>query len=360
MATSQNRTEKSEIAKHIFDEDGDFPAFFRFFDYLLQQYNWPGLRRQGRLTYRGIGDAVSLLKSSSHVTNNEAIQKLNNNNGTAPPNPNALDDLNLAVNMMIMVDCDPQKSHTLGFTIADYSPKSWKPEETYLDFVKRSFPADPKPSKRVQWSIKAWKLKEKLGVEFRPTDDLDKHLLYDSKDPPCVYLFHQVGFLKAQLKKYNETEMPLDLSVDECLESLINPVVRGSPPVRLLYETIHSLQWLLFHRVDNKSDAVLKELIGEKGFDPECANYEGYRRLEGDGFTYTYWGERIRKLEAALAKPPPRTKLGRWLQSQTSERNALFIALLALFISIFVGLLSVILAAVQTWIAWMAWKYPVK
>lgn len=68
----------------------------------------------------------------------------------------------------------------------------------------------------------------------------------------------------------------------------------------------------------------------------------------------------MRKLEAALAKPPPRNKLERWLQSQTSERNALFIALLALFISIFVGLLAVILAAVQTWIAWMAWKYPVK
>lgn len=68
----------------------------------------------------------------------------------------------------------------------------------------------------------------------------------------------------------------------------------------------------------------------------------------------------MRKLEAALANPPPRNKLERWLQSQTSERNALFIALLALFISIFVGLLAVILAAVQTWIAWMAWKYPVK
>lgn len=352
MATYQESTAKSEIAQRIFDEEGKFPAFFAFFDYLLHQKNFLVLNGQGRLTYRGIGRAASLLKSSPHITKNEAVQRLNNN-GTDPPNPNALDDLILAVNMVIMVDCDPQKSHTLGFTIADYSPKSWQPEETYLDFVKRSFPIYADRSKRLQWSIKAWKLKEKLGVEFRPTDDLDKHLLYDSKDPPCVYLFHQVGFLKAQLKKYNEMKTPLDLSVDKCLE-------RGSPPARLLYETIHSLQWLLFRRADNKSGAILKELVREKGFDPECADYEGYGRLEGEGFTYTYLGERMRKLEAALANPPPRNKLERWLQSQTSERNALFIALVALFISIFVGLLSLGLAAVQTWIAWMAWKYPVK
>ncbi|KAK7213150.1 hypothetical protein V2G26_020328 [Clonostachys chloroleuca] len=315
---------------------------------MLHQKNFLVVNGQGRSTYRGVGDAVNLLKSSPHITKNEAVQRLNNNNGTAPLKPNALDDLNLAVNMVIMVDCDPFKSHTRGFSIVDYSPKSWQPEETYLAFVKRSFPADPKPSKGVQKSAKAWKLKKKLGVKFLPTDDLDKHLLYDSKDPPCVYLFHQVGFLKAQLKKYNETDGPLNLSVGKCLE-------RGSPPARLLYETRHSLQWLLFHRVDNKSRAILRELIGEKRFDPECADYEGYRRLEDEGFTYTYWGERMRKLEAALANPPPRNKLERWLQSQTSERNALFIALLALFI-----LLAVILAAVQTWIAWMAWKYPVK
>jgi hypothetical protein len=104
----------------------------------------------------------------------------------------------------------------------------------------------------------------------------------------------------------------------------------------------------------------LKKLVGKKGFDSECTNYEQCRRFEGEGFTYMYWGERMRKLEAALAKPPPRNKLERWLQLQTNDRNALFIALLALFISIFVGLLSLGLAAVQTWIAWMAWKHPVK
>lgn len=218
MATYQESAEKSEIAKLIFNNDGAFPAFFAVFDYMLHQKNFLVVNGQGRSTYRGVGDAVNLLKSSPHITKNEAVQRLNNNNGTAPLKPNALDDLNLAVNMVIMVDCDPFKSHTRGFSIVDYSPKSWQPEETYLAFVKRSFPADPKPSKGVQKSAKAWKLKKKLGVKFLPTDDLDKHLLYDSKDPPCVYLFHQVGFLKAQLKKYNETDGPLNLSVGKCLE----------------------------------------------------------------------------------------------------------------------------------------------
>ncbi|CAG9993863.1 unnamed protein product [Clonostachys byssicola] len=351
MATYQESTERSEIATLIFDEDGDFPAFFAFFGTILHQKNFLVVNGQGGLTYRDIGVAVSLLKSSRGTTKNGVIQTLNNDNGTATPRSNVLDALNLAVNMVLMVDCDPQESHARGYTIADYSPKSWQPDMTYLDFVQRSFPIGA--SERVQWSLKASKLKKRLRIKFLPTDDLDKHLLYDSGNPPCVYLFHQVGFLKAQLNKYNDMEMPLDLTVDECLE-------RGSPPVQLLYETIHSLQQLLFRRHDNKSKAILKELINEEGFDSECEVYDGYRPLDGDDFTYTYWGERMRKLEAALANPPPRNKLEAWLQSQTSERNALFIALVALFISIFVGLLSLGLAGFQTWIAWMAWKYPVK
>lgn len=74
---------------------------------------------------------------------------------------------------------------------------------------------------------------------------------------------------------------------------------------------------------------------------------------------YQYWGERLVILHDLLAKRPPTNKWEKWLRWQSSDANALGIAILALFISIIVGLISIGLSAVQIWIAYMAWKQPV-
>ena len=73
-------------------------------------------------------------------------------------------------------------------------------------------------------------------------------------------------------------------------------------------------------------------------------------------FDYLYWGERLATLHEFLQNRPPRNKLDRWIKWQTSESNAFLVAIVALVISIVIGLLSLVLAGVQTWIAWKAWK----
>ncbi|VUC35078.1 unnamed protein product [Clonostachys rosea] len=327
---------QNDIAQEIFEGGEVYSAFFKFFDYEFNQSFYSHQGSHGTI-YRGVGDTVSFLKGSPRLTKREAIRRLIRHKRSGLSSQDAAEAIRLTIQLMVMVDCDPQKT--------------WLPEERYCDFIYRCFPTSPEHSWRVRTSVRACKLQKRLRVEFRPTSDLAMHLLYDSEVPPCVYLFDKVGFLKAQLSKYDAIQMPLGMSVEECLE-------RGSP-LQLLCETIYSLQQLLFPQYDYKSKEILGKLIGEKDFDPECANYQGYRRLDGEDFRYVYWKERLRKLEEALANPPPRTRLERWLQSP-SERNAFVLALLALFISIGVGLLSIALAAIQTWIAWMAWKYPVK
>lgn len=75
-------------------------------------------------------------------------------------------------------------------------------------------------------------------------------------------------------------------------------------------------------------------------------------------FQYLYWGDRLARLNNFVIDRPPRNKFERWVKWQTSDSNAFCIALLALVISILVGLLSLGLSGFQAWIAWKAWKEP--
>jgi hypothetical protein len=132
----------------------------------------------------------------------------------------------------------------------------------------------------------------------------------------------------------------------------------------LLFETIHSLQSILFPSADVKAHKMMERLVRKQNLDPECNHYAGYKRQDVsfgvDGAQYKYWGERLQILQDLLRERPPTTKWEKWLQWQSSDTNAFAIAILALLISILVGIISIGLSAVQVWIAWMAWKHPVQ
>ncbi|KAH0421969.1 hypothetical protein CcaCcLH18_13098 [Colletotrichum camelliae] len=201
-------------------------------------------------------------------------------------------------------------------------------------------------------SLKAWKLRKRLGVKFQPTDDLTKHLLLDRRRS-VLFIFHHVKFLKAQAGLYLPIQKNLGLTVNESLKN-------GTLPPQLLAETLHSIQAVLFPPHNKKAARILKKLISNRDtqFDPECARYDG-ETLPKD-FRYIYWAKRIADLHDLLEKRPPRNGMERWLQWQSSEGNALLVAFIALLISIIVGVISIGLSAVQIWISWMAWKHPPK
>ncbi|KAL3960399.1 hypothetical protein ACCO45_005516 [Purpureocillium lilacinum] len=308
-------------------------------------------------THEAVLRVSNILKERTQATKAEITECLQDDHGGSSSTTQNV--INLAVQAMVMVDAGAKDWHSTDFVLGGYRPTSWLPNESFQAFVERSFPLGLESSSgsvrqaiEQRASMKAWKLQKRLGVRFRRTNNLAEHLLFDPRRN-CLYLFHHVAFLKANLERFQHETKPLSIGLKESLK-------RGALPPQLLVETVHSLQGILFPSVDPSSAAILDELIAKRGFDPHCALYEGYKLFlePPEDFEYVFWGERLAHLHHMLTSRPPRNMLERWFQRQSSEGNALFVALLALLIGILVGIVSIILACVQVWIAWMAWKHP--
>ncbi|KAK3896782.1 hypothetical protein C8A05DRAFT_39667 [Staphylotrichum tortipilum] len=238
----------------------------------------------------------------------------------------------------------------------------WLPGERFVDFVSRRIPetagisAAAKSAVENQRSMKAWKLRARFRLLFKGTTNLAHHLLLDPLHPdgPTLYIFHYTAFLRAQLGRLHQHKVQKDPDTLACLKL-------GCLPPRLIIETLHSIQTILFHFSDHRSSRILERLITKQGFDDDCAQIHGYKMSadDGDMMEYRYWGERLAALQAFMRERPPRNGFERWIKWQTSESNAFALALAALLISVVVGFLGLAVAALQTWIAWEAWTAPV-
>ncbi|KAF5672573.1 hypothetical protein FHETE_3707 [Fusarium heterosporum] len=348
--------DRRSLSRELLSDTGSFVSYFQNYDDLATKDNI--FSTQGSSPPRDHNDVLSaaeLLKMHPRITREAASSRLQAAWNTYT---NIESTLALAVQALIMTDSSAQDWHPAGFSLGDYRPISWLSQEPFVSFVERSYSRTAnsrfKEDFTAKSQLKAWKLQKRLGITFRLTDNLSEHLILDVKNN-TLYLFHQVAYLKAHLARYQHVPSPLDVPADDSLKC-------GTLPPQLLVETLYTLQGILFPSLDKKSGDVLNALIRRDGFDPECAQYEGYKIFSEppEHFQYVYWGKRIAQLHELVKSRPPRNKAEKWFQQKTSERNALLIALLALFISIFVGILSIILGAVQVWIAWMAWKHPVR
>ncbi|KAF0324589.1 hypothetical protein GQ607_008293 [Colletotrichum asianum] len=125
-----------------------------------------------------------------------------------------------------MVDCSAQSSHAADYNLGGYTPTSWQQAERFVDFVERALGSGNESgnkgtkmtvTKDFKASLKAWKLKKRLGTKFQPTDDLTKHLLLDRRRN-LLFVFHHVKFLKTQAGLYLPIQKNLRLNVEESLK----------------------------------------------------------------------------------------------------------------------------------------------
>ncbi|KAL3462738.1 hypothetical protein BJX64DRAFT_299314 [Aspergillus heterothallicus] len=259
-----------------------------------------------------------------------------------------------------MLDCSLRKKYSESFEIDGYSPAYWETTEPFVAYVERAIPEcniqqgnefEPhKPS--YMKSLKAWKLRERCGVQFSPTDNMMEHLLYDA-DMGVVHIFHHTAYLKAHLRA--SASQPINQKALDSLRS-------GTLPPQLLLETLHSIQFILFPISTDgtkKSAKLLKRLVDKDGFDPNARWDEGWIR---DGvatnFRYKYWNKRLEVLYRLVKNPPPRNGFISWVERHTTERNALTVAIIGLFLSAFFGLLTCLIGGAQLAIAILAWKDP--
>ncbi|KAF5012916.1 hypothetical protein FDECE_1050 [Fusarium decemcellulare] len=347
--------ERGEISQKLLGKSGIFSAYFRLYDDLASRdYSFSYHHLPTPRTHQDVLYTAELLRSNIQSTKEEATVHLHNDR-TATGNVDNI--INMAVQAMIMIDSAARDWHTADFVLGEYQPISWEPQESFASFVERSFPISRQPACTDSTNaiahkskLKAWKLQKRLGLRFLATDNLSEHLLLNPKKN-TLYLFHQVAYLKAHLERFQDDTRPLEMTTKQSLP-------HGTLPPQLLFETLHSLQAILFPLMDRESGKILSDLVRNNDFDPECFDYEGIPIEPPEGIKYVYWGKRIAQLHELAMHRPPRNKLERWFQQRSTDGNAFLTALLALFISILVGIVTILLGCFQAWIAWMAWKHP--
>ena len=74
--------------------------------------------------------------------------------------------------------------------------------------------------------------------------------------------------------------------------------------------------------------------------------------------TFDYWAERLSALHNITKQPPPGNAMVAWFERHTSERNALTVAIIGLFMSVLFGFLSFVVGLLQLILAWVEYKYP--
>ena len=115
--------------------------------------------------------------------------------------------ITLAVQTMIMVNCSPWGQSTALLESGSHRTP-WRSGIPFSQFVSDIFPTSDFPdlnddetglSHNMRTSLLARKLKEVVGMEFRPTDDLRNHLKLDRRNN-VVEIYHHTAFLKEHLR----------------------------------------------------------------------------------------------------------------------------------------------------------------
>jgi hypothetical protein len=130
------------------------------------------------------------------------------------------DAIRTIVRVGFMLDCLLKDKYSEGFEVGGYTPAKWESNEPFDSFVQRAVKKNSKNDrilnvKEYKKELKAWKLKRRHKLEFRPTDNIMEHLLYDP-ETRVVQVFHHTSYLKAHLAR--SADQPIDLDAHSSLK----------------------------------------------------------------------------------------------------------------------------------------------
>jgi len=97
-----------------------------------------------------------------------------------------------------------------------------------------------------------------------------------------------------------------------------------------------------------------------EGFGPDLLDWDGLvdPLSELEDFKLVYWANQVRTLKKMVLNPPPTYNVVSWIERHTSERNALSVALIGVFLAVLFGLLGLLVGVAQLVVSILAWKYP--
>jgi hypothetical protein len=131
------------------------------------------------------------------------------------------DAIRSVLRISFMLDCSLKDKYSEGFEVDGYSPARWEANEPFVTYLQRAIPKSHNQQgsgfeiQRYKKTLRAWKLKERYKLQFRPTNNILEHLLYDPITR-VVKVFHHTAYLKAHLTQ--SLDQPIDLDVYESLK----------------------------------------------------------------------------------------------------------------------------------------------
>jgi hypothetical protein len=139
--------------------------------------------------------------------------------------PEASKFLESAVKMRFMVNLCHTSTHAQLESGVAGMP--WLPGCAFVDsiqsrfkYVSRSALSFPESDHylEIKEALKGWKLQRRLGIRFRPTNDLSRHLKFHRKEG-YLEIFHHAAFLKEHLRVMRG--LPRDTGWNESLKRLV-------------------------------------------------------------------------------------------------------------------------------------------
>ena len=223
--------DKKVVSQQLLGKDGNFSAYLRFLDDLVQRDSDYALAIDSPSTNAPFSSdsiliAASIVKSNASITKASMERRFREVTASNPTLRYRDKAVRMAIQAMFMVDPAAKEWHSADFKRGDYRPSSWLPEETLLDFIQRLFPLSLQGYQEAALmavearALKARKLQKRLGARFQLTNNLAEHLLFDERRN-CLYIFHHVAFLKAHLSLYENREAALGISLKESLEGYV-------------------------------------------------------------------------------------------------------------------------------------------
>ena len=126
-------------------------------------------------------------------------------------------------------------------------------------------------------------------------------------------------------------------------------------------EALDSIQKCLFPLTDSKSKSLLRSLVRQSSFDPDCLSFEStsIRNDYERDISYTYLDSRLMDLYAELENPTPRGRLEKWFERKSGARYVMMATFIGVIAAVILGIIGVSIGAFQAWVAYQQWKHPI-
>lgn len=243
----------------------------------------------------------------------------------------------------------------------------WQCDQSLDAFIEDSFPKNEhqelqvggRKMETIRRKLTAVNLKSIGNIEIQGTHDLRNHLrLNDWEGKVRVKIFHHTSFLRQHLLASKQAKEQGDS--DEVSDGFVLP--RG-----LALETLYTLQ-ILFPSDNQSTSKLIEKLVSTEGFDPNVGKHitngtdDNGIELKGEqkeAQKWKYWGSRMLDLYEELQNERPHGTWDVWVERNSKNRHVMMATIIGVFIAVLLGVLSLCLAGLQTWISYRAWKNPV-